>query len=40
MDYLIHEEGKVSYESGVPKYEFFVKDHLGNPPLVVVWRWR
>jgi RHS repeat-associated protein len=35
MDYLIHEEGKVSYESGVPKYEFFVKDHLGNVRQVI-----
>jgi RHS repeat-associated protein len=30
LDYLIHEEGRVAYESGVYHYDYFVKDHLGN----------
>ena len=30
LDYMIHEEGRVTYESGVNQYEYFVKDHLGN----------
>jgi|GEM_PF-679510 len=30
LDYLIHEEGRVAYESGVYQYDYFVKDHLGN----------
>ncbi|GEO22236.1 hypothetical protein CQA01_27700 [Cyclobacterium qasimii] len=30
LDYMIHEEGRVTYESGVYQYEYFVKDHLGN----------
>ncbi|EMS31155.1 hypothetical protein C943_02595 [Mariniradius saccharolyticus AK6] len=28
--HLVHEEGRVTQESGTFKYEFFVKDHLGN----------
>jgi YD repeat-containing protein len=35
IDYLIHEEGRVAYESGTPRYEFFVKDHLGNVRQVI-----
>ena len=30
LDYLIHEEGRVAYESGAYNYEYYVKDHLGN----------
>ena len=30
LDYMLHEEGRVAYESGVYQYEYFVKDHLGN----------
>jgi RHS repeat-associated protein len=30
LDYLIHEEGRVVYESAKYNYEFYVKDHLGN----------
>lgn len=30
IDHLVHEEGRVTQESGTFKYEFFVKDHLGN----------
>jgi len=29
-EYLMHEEGRVVYESFKPKYEYYVKDHLGN----------
>ncbi|WP_373493963.1 DUF6443 domain-containing protein, partial [Aquiflexum sp.] len=35
IDHMIHEEGRVAYESGSPKYEFFVKDHLGNVRQVI-----
>ncbi|RZS98014.1 DUF6443 domain-containing protein [Cecembia calidifontis] len=35
IDHLIHEEGRVAYESGTPRYEFFVKDHLGNVRQVI-----
>jgi len=30
LDYLIHEEGRVAFESGVYQYDYYVKDHLGN----------
>ena len=30
LDYLIHEEGRVAYEDNNYKYEYHVKDHLGN----------
>ncbi|SFT97133.1 RHS repeat-associated core domain-containing protein [Algoriphagus locisalis] len=30
LDYLLHEEGRVAYESGAYNYEYYVKDHLGN----------
>ncbi|GMQ23319.1 hypothetical protein Aoki45_00010 [Algoriphagus sp. oki45] len=32
ISYILHEEGRASFESGVFQYEFFIKDHLGNPP--------
>ncbi|GMQ31701.1 hypothetical protein Aconfl_43460 [Algoriphagus confluentis] len=32
ISYILHEEGRASIESGVFQYEFFIKDHLGNPP--------
>jgi RHS repeat-associated protein len=35
IDHMIHEEGRVAYESGTPRYEFFVKDHLGNVRQVI-----
>ncbi|MDR7130958.1 RHS repeat-associated protein [Algoriphagus sp. 4150] len=33
--YLIHEEGRASYENSAFMYEFFVKDHLGNVRQVI-----
>lgn len=30
LEHIIHPEGRVVLESGVPKYEYFLKDHLGN----------
>ena len=30
LDYLLHEEGRIAYESGQYQYEYFTKDHLGN----------
>lgn len=30
LDYIVHDEGRVVYESGQPIYEFYIKDHLGN----------
>ncbi|SIS86428.1 DUF6443 domain-containing protein [Belliella pelovolcani] len=30
IDYILHEEGRVVYESNVPIYEYNIKDHLGN----------
>lgn len=35
IDYLIHEEGRMAYESGTPRYEFFIKDHLSNVHQVI-----
>ncbi|MBN7816885.1 DUF6443 domain-containing protein [Algoriphagus pacificus] len=35
ISYLIHEEGRASYESSAFQYEFFIKDHLGNVRQVV-----
>ncbi|MCH6200222.1 DUF6443 domain-containing protein, partial [Aquiflexum sp. LQ15W] len=29
LEHIIHPEGRVVLESGVPKYEYFLKDHLG-----------
>ncbi|SHN01417.1 RHS repeat-associated core domain-containing protein [Cyclobacterium lianum] len=30
LDHLLHEEGRVVFESGKAIYEFFLRDHLGN----------
>ncbi|NHE55654.1 DUF6443 domain-containing protein [Cyclobacterium plantarum] len=30
LDHLLHEEGRVVFESGKANYEFFLRDHLGN----------
>ncbi|MCH7411867.1 DUF6443 domain-containing protein [Belliella sp. R4-6] len=30
IDYILHEEGRVVYESNSPIYEYNIKDHLGN----------
>lgn len=35
MDYLIHEEGRAVYESGIFQYEYNIRDHLGNVRQVV-----
>ena len=35
LDYLIHEEGRVSFESGDYQYDYYIKDHLGNVRQVV-----
>jgi hypothetical protein len=35
IDHLVHEEGRVAFESGTPRYEFFLKDHLGNVRQVI-----
>src|SRR5690606_3148851 len=35
LDYLLHEEGRVAYESSSFRYEYNIKDHLGNVRQVV-----
>jgi RHS repeat-associated protein len=35
LDYLLHEEGRVAYESTSFRYEYNIKDHLGNVRQVV-----
>src|SRR5690606_9750914 len=35
LDYLLHEEGRVAYESAGFRYEYNIKDHLGNVRQVV-----
>ncbi|WP_339881304.1 DUF6443 domain-containing protein [uncultured Algoriphagus sp.] len=35
ISYIMHEEGRASYENSAFQYEFFVKDHLGNVRQVI-----
>lgn len=35
LDYVLHEEGRVVFESGKAIYEFFLRDHLGNVRQVI-----
>jgi RHS repeat-associated protein len=35
LDHILHEEGRVVFEDGMPRYEFFIKDHLGNVRQVI-----
>lgn len=35
LEHIIHPEGRVVIESGIPKYEYYLKDHLGNVRQVV-----
>ncbi|WP_202928099.1 DUF6443 domain-containing protein [Cyclobacterium salsum] len=35
LDYMLHEEGRVVFESGKAIYEFFLRDHLGNVRQVI-----
>ncbi|WP_240511047.1 hypothetical protein [Algoriphagus antarcticus] len=35
ISYVLHEEGRATYENSAFQYEFFVKDHLGNVRQVI-----
>ncbi|MDG1279378.1 MAG: DUF6443 domain-containing protein, partial [Algoriphagus sp.] len=35
LAYILHEEGRATYENSAFQYEFFIKDHLGNVRQVV-----
>lgn len=35
LSYIMHEEGRATYENSAFQYEFFIKDHLGNVRQVV-----
>ncbi len=35
LQHFAHEEGRVRLESGVAKYDYFIKDHLGNTRMTL-----